>query len=125
MSTKTPLDPFDMWRDMFAKFEDFTNTAAKDSLQSELFKKGFGPLALLSAEMKQNYQKALDSYFKALNLPGRDQIEAIEERLKRIEDKIDLLTPMDSREPPESRPRRTRKPPPAQGEGSKTEPGKP
>lgn len=119
MSNKKSLDPFEMWRDMFAKFEETANAAATDSLQSELFKKGFGPLSLLSAELKQNYSKALDSYFKALNLPSRDEITAIEERLQRIEDKIDLLTPIEHREPPESRPRRTRKPPAPKGDEAK------
>lgn len=113
MSKKNPLDPFEMWREMFTKFEEDANAAVTDSMQTEAFKQGFAPLSVLSAEMKQNYQKGLESYFKALNLPSRDDIAALEERLQRIEDKIDVLTPIDEREPPATRPRRTRKPPAA------------
>lgn len=116
--TNPPLDPFAMWRQMLTKMESETNTFAGDTMKTDQFAQMLGQFTMMSSESQNLFEKALDGYFKTLRLPSRKDILAIEERLQRIEDKIDML--LSSGAAPaqtEMRPLRTRKPP--------AEPGKP
>ena len=110
MTEKPSFDPFEAWRDFVTKFENEANSFANNNMKSEQFGQFFGLFSQLSAQMRQLQEKALDEHFKTLQLPRRNDIAALEERLQRLEDKIDLLLPMELREPPEVKPRRTRKP---------------
>ncbi|GHE80358.1 hypothetical protein GCM10019059_43250 [Camelimonas fluminis] len=108
-TTTPPLDPFEMWRQIINKFETGINSMANNSMNSEQFTRALQQFSQVSTGMQQTFEKALDGYFKAVRLPSRSDVLALEERLQRIEDKLDAALP-DSREPAESRPERTRKP---------------
>ena len=109
-SSSSNLDPFEMWRQVVTKLEGGINSLANNSMNSEQFARALHQFTLVSTGMQQTFEKVLDGYFKALRLPTRKDILALEEKLQRFEDKIDVLLPLEQREPVESRPPRTRQP---------------
>ena len=110
MSSSSSLDPFEMWRQVVTKLEGGINSMANSSMNSEQFTRALHQFSQVSTGMQQTFEKALDGYFKALRLPSQKDIAALADRLQRLEDKIDMLLPMEQREPVESRPPRTRQP---------------
>ena len=110
MTSSSNLDPFEMWRQVVTKLEGGINSMANSSMNSEQFTRALHQFSQVSTGMQQTFEKALDGYFKALRLPSQKDIAALADRLQRLEDKIDMLLPMEQRGPPENRPLRTRQP---------------
>ena len=109
-SSSSNLDPFEMWRQVVTKLEGGINSLANNSMNSEQFARALHQFTQVSTGMQQTFEKVLDGYFKALRLPSQKDIAGLADRLQRLEDKIDMLLPMEQREPVESRPPRTRQP---------------
>src|SRR5215471_7104537 len=110
MTSSSSLDPFEMWRQVVTKLEGGINSMANNSMNSEQFARALHQFTLVSTGMQQTFEKVLDGYFKALRLPSQKDIAALADRLQRLEDKIDMLLPIEQREPLEDRPLRTRQP---------------
>ena len=126
MTSSSNLDPFEMWRQVVTKLEGGINSMANSSMNSEQFTRALHQFSQVSTGMQQTFEKVLDGYFKALRLPSQKDIAALADRLQRLEDKIDMLLPMEQREPLENRPLRTRQPSSsgkAATEPAKTSPG--
>ena len=109
MTESANLDPFEMWRQVVTKLEGSINSMANSSMNSEQFTRALHHFSQVSTGMQQTFEKVLDGYFKALRLPSQKDIAALADRLQRLEDKIDMLLPMEQCEP-ENRPLRTRQP---------------
>ncbi|MFT3800371.1 MAG: phasin family protein [Burkholderiaceae bacterium] len=108
-SLKTLTDPFEFWRQFVNKFESDVNAMANRSMGSEQFASTLQNVSQAATGMQQMFDKMLDGYFKALRIPSRQDVTALEERLQRLEDKIDVL--LNEVVPVETPgPRRTRKP---------------
>ena len=60
----------------------------------EQFTHALQQFSQVSTGMQQTFEKVLDAYFKALQLPSRKDIVALDQRLQRLEDKIDMLLPI-------------------------------
>lgn len=110
MTSSSNPDPFEMWRQVVSKLEGGINSMANQNMNSEQFTRALQQFSQVSTGMQQTFEKVLDGYFKALQLPTRKDIVALDERLQRLEDKIDMLLPMEQQEPVENRPLRTRQP---------------
>ena len=110
MTSSSNLDPFEMWRQVVTKLEGGINSMANNSMNSEQFTRALHQFSQVSTGMQQTFEKVLDGYFKALRLPSQKDIAALADKLQRLEDKIDMLLPMEQREPVENRPLRTRQP---------------
>jgi hypothetical protein len=110
MTSSSKLDPFEMWRQVVTKLEGGINSMANNSMNSEQFTRALHQFSQVSTGMQQTFEKVLDGYFKALRLPSQKDIAALADKLQRLEDKIDMLLPIEQREPVENRPLRTRKP---------------
>ena len=126
MTSSSSLDPFEMWRQVVTKLEGGINSMANSSMNSEQFTRALQQFSQVSTGMQQTFEKVLDGYFKALRLPSQKDIAALADRLQRLEDKIDMLLPMEHRDPLENRPLRTRQPSgpgKAATEPAKTSPG--
>jgi hypothetical protein len=126
MTSSSSLDPFEMWRQVVTKLEGGINSMANSSMNSEQFTRALQQFSQVSTGMQQTFEKVLDGYFKALRLPSQKDIAALADRLQRLEDKIDMLLPMEQRDPLENRPLRTRQPSSsgkAAPEPTKTSPG--
>ena len=126
MTSSSNPDPFEMWRQVVTKLEGGINSMANQNMSSEQFTRALQQFSQVSTGMQQTFEKVLDGYFKALQLPSRKDIVALDERLQRLEDKIDMLLPVEPREPVEKRPLRTRQPSSSVGaaaESANTSPG--
>ena len=110
MTSSSNLDPFEMWRQVVTKLEGGINSMANNSMNSEQFTRALHQFSQVSTGMQQTFEKVLDGYFKALRLPSQKDIAALADKLQRLEDKIDMLLPMEQREPVENRPLRTPQP---------------
>ena len=110
MTSSVNLDPFEMWRQVVTKLEGGMNSLANSGMSSEQFTRVAHQFSQVSTGLQQTFEKALDGYFKALNLPSRKDIADLAETLQRLEEKVDMLLPIEVREPFENRPLRTRQP---------------
>jgi hypothetical protein len=79
-------------------------------MNSNEFSRGLHQFTQMSLGMQKTFEKSLDGYSKTLHLPTTKDIEAIGETLRRLEDKIDMLSPSSQREPQQTRPPRSRQP---------------
>lgn len=118
MADATPLDPLAMWREMLAQVEKGVNQLASQSVKSEKFAKAANQLSSANRARRKMTQALVSRYSEEFNLPTHSDIEAINERLQALEDRIveiattlkrlaDALAPVASA----SGPARTRKPP--------------
>ena len=109
MASSVNLDPFDMWRQAVSKLEEGMNSLGNQSLNSEEFTKALHQLSTVSMQMQLVLEKVLGEYLKAVNLPSRKDIVELAEALRRIEDKLDRIVPVE-RPALAPRPARTRRP---------------
>jgi hypothetical protein len=110
MSSPESQDPFEVWRQFMAKFESDINSMANDSMNSNEFSRGLHQFTQMSLGMQKTFEKSLDGYFKTLHLPSTKDIEAIGDTLRRLEEKIDMMSSPNRRDPQQARPLRTRQP---------------
>ena len=88
MSDKNPMDPFAMWRDMLGQWEKGMNTAANKTMASGDFSREMNRVLGASLQMKKARKELLTRYFDALNLPTKDDLNALGERLQAMEEQI-------------------------------------
>jgi hypothetical protein len=113
------LDPMDLWRDALTQWEGGANSAATKHMGSEEFAQALHAMAGMSTGVQKALGRANGALLKELNLPNRNDLIDIGERLQRIEDAIEQLTRQISGVTPAPKagapamPPRTRKPPSA------------
>ncbi|GHE78583.1 hypothetical protein GCM10019059_41720 [Camelimonas fluminis] len=90
MNTKTPqFDPFEMWRQAINKFETGINSMTNNSTNPEQFTRALQQFGQVSTGVQKTFEKSLDAYFKAMRLPSRGDVLALQERLQSLEEKLD------------------------------------
>lgn len=114
------LDPMDLWRDALAQWEGGANAAANKQMGSQEFTQVLHAMTGLASGLQQAAGKANGAVLKELNLPNRNDLIAIGERLERIEEAIEQLArqigavaPAPKAAHAPAMPPRTRKPPSA------------
>ena len=115
-----------MWRDAISKFETQANSSLNTAMGSEEFGQLMGKATGLSLGMQNFVHEMMNRYLKTLNLPSREDVNTLGERLQGIEDALarisDTLDRLErstrpAAEVPASRPAKTRQPPnPAGGQ---------
>lgn len=109
--SKSPFeDPAALWRDMFDKWERQFNEAGNKLMGSEAFSATMGKASAAPLQMQKMMGEFMSKYLSALNLPSRDDIAALGERLKAVEDALHRLAPAAGSAAP--MPPRTRRPAP-------------
>ncbi len=88
MSDKFPTDPFALWRDMLGQWEKGLNEAATKTMGSGEFSREMNRVLGASLQMKKARKELLSRYFDALNLPTKDDLNALGERLQAMEEQI-------------------------------------
>src|SRR5271166_4452490 len=109
-----PLDPLGMWRDMLNQWEQGLNRLSTDTMQTTESARLMNQAMALSLRFQQGMTEVTARYLHALGLPTRADVLSIGERLKAMEDQIQMLA-VSSDKPPaptatEARPPRTKKP---------------
>jgi SMC interacting uncharacterized protein involved in chromosome segregation len=111
MATQPTLDPLGLWREMLGQWERGLNTVANEAAGSSEFSRAMHQATATGLRMQQAAGEAMEKALAALNLPSRNDILALHERLGRIEAAIERLTPAPAEAPPAAATPRTRRPP--------------
>ncbi len=119
---ETPwTDPVALWRDMLDKMERQFNEAGNKVMGQEQFSAAMNKASTVPLAMQKAIADGMAKYLASLNLPSREDIVALGERMSALEQEIRRMA--DAVAPPAVRPAetppRTRKPTPPE---SKTEP---
>ncbi len=119
MPDQPNLDPLSLWRDMLGQWERGMNSLGNQALGSEEFSRAMHQVTSMGLRMQQTVGEMLGKSLTAMNLPTRNDLTAIAERLSRIEARLDEVAasaPAEKSPPAHAataKPPRTRKPPTA------------
>jgi hypothetical protein len=91
MPEQPSLDPFAMWRDMLGQWERGLNGVANQAMGSDEFSRAMHQVTSMSLRMQQTVGEVMAKSLQALNLPSRNDLTAISERLARIEAQLDQM----------------------------------
>jgi polyhydroxyalkanoic acid synthase PhaR subunit len=117
---REPSDPFAWWRDWLVQSERQWNSALNELMGSDQFASSMGRWMEVYLGVQKNVNETLGRALTGMNVPNRDDVaelgqrlSAIEERLARIETLIERGTGVSATTTERRRPPRTRKPPSA------------
>jgi len=119
MAESSSPDPFDFWRDLLSQMEKGVNQFANQGMKTDEFAKGASKLMTANAARKKITQAMVKRYCEEFNLPTRSDVEAVNERLQSLEDRlVEIATTLRRLADAQASggvatgPARTRKPPP-------------
>ncbi len=111
---KPNMDPLTLWREMLGQWERGVNSVANQAMGSEEFSRAMHQVTSMSLRMQQTVGEMMAKSLEALNLPTRNDLFAINERLARIEARLDEMSADEAApKPAAAMVKRTRKPPAA------------
>lgn len=120
MADQATADPFAMWRDWVSQSERQWNSFLNNAMSTDEFSQSMGRMMDVYLGMQKNMNETMGRYFSALNIPSRNDILGLADRLGGIEDRLtsieSALSGMKagkattSEAPAGPRPPRTRKP---------------
>ena len=82
------LDPLALWRDAVAQWEKGLNDVAGQTLASSEFAKGMHGAMGTSLSAQKTFNDVMARYLTALNLPSRNEVAALGERLSAMESRL-------------------------------------
>ncbi len=88
MSENDPKDPIALWREMLSQWEKGVNAMATQAMTTSGFSREMNRVLGASLQMQKTGQELLRRYFDALNLPTKDDLNALGERLRAMEEQI-------------------------------------
>ena len=123
---KSPaVDPFAAWRDWLDQTERQLNSYFNQVMGTEQYARFLGQFNDLSLNMQKNMSEAIGRYFASLNLPTREDLATLGQRLNAIEQRLAAIERSNTSAALAAsgavsaaavpRPPRTRKPPSAGG----------
>jgi len=83
--------PFGVFQDWLDSFEAIANAASNKALENEQVARSVTQIATLSAYVNRASETLIERYLEKAQLPSRGQVEALHERLRSVEAKVDLL----------------------------------
>jgi polyhydroxyalkanoic acid synthase PhaR subunit len=124
---KSPaVDPFAAWRDWLEQTERQLNSYFNQVMGTEQYARFLGQFNEFSLNMQKNLGDSVSRYFASLNLPTREDLAALGQRLNALEQRVasiersgtaaTMAGTMTAAASP--RPPRTRKPPSSGGKES-------
>ena len=110
-------DPFDLWREWIDKAERQLNSTLNDLSETAPYNQVSGKMVQAMMGMQSSFNEATQRYFSTLNLPSRNDIISLADRLESIERRLvsieTALKAQDEGQPTgqadRPRPRRTKK----------------
>ena len=86
MADKTATaDPFEMWRDWVANSERQWNSFLNNAMATDEFSQAMGRMMDVYLNMQKNMNEVMGRYLQVINVPTRNDVMAIGERLSQIE----------------------------------------
>lgn len=92
MTGQTPLDPTAVWRDAVAQWEKSINEVANQTMGSPEFAKSMHGAMGTSLTAQKSIGDLMGRYLTSMNLPSRDEVAALGERLSGIEGRLIRIT---------------------------------
>ncbi|MCK1302293.1 hypothetical protein IVB33_16785 [Bradyrhizobium sp. 24] len=124
--TDNSNDPIAMWQKMVGEMEKGFNSFANQAMSSPEFSQAVNRAGGVAAGAQKQLGDLMEKYLVSMNLPSRDQVTGLAERLQSIEGQIGEIKSMLSQMVASSgisqgsdtamRPPRTRRPPSEGGE---------
>lgn len=124
--TKDINDPVAMWQKMVGEMEKGFNTFANQAMSSPEFSQAMNRAGGVAAGAQKQLGELMEKYLVSMNLPSREQVTGLAERLQSIEGQIGEIKSMLSQMAASSgvsqgadtalRPPRTKRPPSEGGE---------
>lgn len=124
--TKDINDPVAMWQKMVGEMEKGFNTFANQAMSSPEFSQAMNRAGGVAAGAQKQLGELMEKYLVSMNLPSREQVTGLAERLQSIEGQIGEIKSMLSQTAASSgvsqspdtalRPPRTKRPPSEGGE---------
>jgi polyhydroxyalkanoic acid synthase PhaR subunit len=120
------VDPFAAWREWLDQTERQLNSYFNQVMGTEQYARFLGQFNEYSLNMQKNLGDALTRYFASLNLPTREDLAALGQRINSLEQRVAAMerggtsAALAGSETPAAAPRppRTRKPPSSVGKES-------
>lgn len=119
-------DPIAMWQKMVGEMEKGFNSFANQAMSSPEFSQAVNRAGGVAAGAQKQLRDLMEKYLVSMNLPSRDQVTGLAERLQSIEGQIGEIKSMLSQMAASSgisqgsdtalRPPRTKRPPSEGGE---------
>jgi polyhydroxyalkanoic acid synthase PhaR subunit len=81
-------DPFAAWREWLATSERQWNTFLNDAMGTEEFSRSMGQFMDVYLNMQKSMSEGMGRYFTALNVPSRNDVLSLGERLTGIENQL-------------------------------------
>lgn len=81
----TPIDPAGFFRDMVGEWEKLANSLGNEAMKREEFARGMQGASAASLAVQASLKDANAKALAAANLPTRDDIEALGQRLASVE----------------------------------------
>ncbi len=122
--TKETTDPVALWQKMIGEMEKGFNSFATKAMETPEFSQAMNRAGGVAAGAQKQFGDLMEKYLLSMNLPSREQMTGIAERLQSIEGQIGEIKTMLSQMQGLSgaqgsaapRPPRTRRPPSEGGE---------
>ncbi len=122
--TKETTDPVALWQKMIGEMEKGFNSFATKAMETPEFSQAMNRAGGVAAGAQKQFGDIMEKYLLSMNLPSREQMTGIAERLQSIEGQIGEIKTMLSQMQGLSgaqgsaapRPPRTRRPPSEGGE---------
>lgn len=107
-------DPLKMCRDALTKIENGVNSLAARKMESGDFALAISGITKVTHGVQYISEKSLETIFKRLDMPSRQEVAALAAAVQRVEDKLDQLLPASEKAALIPRPARTRRPAPVE-----------
>ena len=124
MAEQANIDPLAMWREWVANSERQWNGFMNSAMATDEFSQTTGKMMDVYLNMQKNMNDVMGRYLQTINVPTRNDILGLGERLTQIEDRLGQIenaitaaqrsaatrTPSEPEPPSRARPPRTKKP---------------
>jgi polyhydroxyalkanoic acid synthase PhaR subunit len=88
MADQTTADPFALWRDWVANSERQWNGFLNNAMATDEFSQSMGRFMDVYLNLQKNMNEVMGRYLQTINVPTRNDILALGERLSQIEDRL-------------------------------------
>jgi polyhydroxyalkanoic acid synthase PhaR subunit len=88
MAEQVNLDPLAMWRDWVANSERQWNGFMNNAMATDEFSQTMGRMMDVYLNMQKNMNEVMGRYLQLINVPTRNDILGLGERLSQIEDRL-------------------------------------
>lgn len=91
MAEQATVDPFAMWREWVGNSERQWNTFLNSAMATDEFSQTMGRFMDVYLNLQKNMNEVMGRYLQLVNIPTRNDILAIGERLSQVDDRLGAI----------------------------------